>query len=52
MGINASKTRSCKKNSKILLDEEIEELLKVTGYNRNEIIEWHYGFIVSCSFSS
>jgi hypothetical protein len=47
MGNSRSKSSDCKRNSTILVDEEIEHLLKVTSYNRNEIRDWHYGFIVS-----
>jgi hypothetical protein len=39
-------SKSDKKNAKTeLTDEEIELLLKNTHFNRDQIIEWHQGFI-------
>ena len=32
----------------VLSEEEINFLLTNTHFNRDEIIEWHSGFIVSC----
>lgn len=47
MGGKASK--SDKKNAKTeLTDEEIELLLKNTHFNREQIVEWHQGFIKDC----
>lgn len=35
---------------RILNDKEIQLMLDNTGYTREEIIQWHDGFIVTFSF--
>lgn len=49
MGSKASKNNSNnKKNATELLEDEIQLLLKNTHFTRDEIIEWHQGFIKDC----
>ena len=38
---------SAKKASGVLNEDEIQLLLNNTHFNRNQIVEWHTGFIVS-----
>mgnify|MGYP001810701017 CR=1 FL=1 len=45
MGSKSSK--GPKKNAAELTEEEIQLLLKNTHFNRQQIVEWHTGFIVS-----
>lgn len=49
MGGESSKN-SAKHNPNELHEQEIDFLLKLTHFNRKEIIEWHKGFIVSYVF--
>jgi hypothetical protein len=44
MGSDASKS---KKHATQLTEEEIQLLLKNTHFNRQQIMEWHQGFLVS-----
>jgi hypothetical protein len=44
MGSDASKS---KKRATELTEEEIQLLLKNTHFNRQQIMEWHQGFLVS-----
>ncbi len=44
MGSDASKS---KKRATQLVEEEIQLLLKNTHFNRQQILEWHQGFLVS-----
>lgn len=44
MGSDASKS---KKRATQLSEEEIQLLLKNTHFNRQQILEWHQGFLVS-----
>ena len=44
MGSNSSKS---KKRATQLSEEEIQLLLKNTHFNRQQILEWHHGFLVS-----
>jgi hypothetical protein len=47
MGGKQGKSKSTKKNSAELSEEEIKLLLNNTHFNRKQIEEWHSGFIVS-----
>lgn len=47
MGARGSK-KTKKANPCELLEEEIQLLLQNTRFNRNQIIEWHKGFIKDC----
>jgi len=44
MGSDTSKS---KKRATELTEEEIQLLLKNTHFNRQQIMEWHQGFLVS-----
>jgi hypothetical protein len=44
MGSDTSKS---KKHATDLAEEEIQLLLKNTHFNRQQILEWHQGFLVS-----
>lgn len=46
MGNKGAKPK--KKDKTILLEEEIQFLLRNTHYNRDQIIKWHNGFILDC----
>ncbi|CAF0994561.1 unnamed protein product [Didymodactylos carnosus] len=46
MGSDSSKS---KKNATTLTEEEIQLLLKNTHFNRQQINEWHIGFLKDCS---
>jgi len=48
MGADSSKS---KKRATQLTEEEIQLLLKNTHFNRQQIMEWHQGFLVSSVFS-
>lgn len=42
-----SETSKPKKRATQLTEEEIQLLLKNTHFNRQQILEWHQGFLVS-----
>ena len=45
--MGAKKSKINKKNPTDLVEEEIQLLLSNTHFNRQQIQEWHAGFIVS-----
>ncbi len=47
MGVNESKVDKNLEQAPELTEEQTEFLLKNTGFNREEIIKWNTGFIVS-----
>ncbi len=47
-----SETSKSKKRATQLAEEEIQLLLKNTHFNRQQIMEWHQGFLVSSSILS
>lgn len=42
-----SETSKSKKRATHLAEEEVQLLLKNTHFNRQQIMEWHQGFLVS-----